>query len=199
MIMRKARGFTLIEVALALVVVGLLVGGLLKGQEVLTNAKIKNLERDYQGTLMAFHLYQQRYHNHPGDDPKASLRFDPTTLNGNGDNKIEGLFNSEDTVVESRLVWAHLRASGLIQNSAAADQLPAHAFNGVIGLSSFRETRNPVTLSNFFIVFSNIPNKVALILEAQRDDTHPYEGYIQTDSLEQYRNLDALHRLYLTL
>ncbi len=199
MITRKAHGFTLIEVALTLLIVGLLISGLLKGQEILTNAKIKNLERDYQGTLMAFYLYQHRYHSHPGDDPKATLRFGQTTLNGNGNNRIEGLFSTEETAMESRLVWTHLRASGLIQNQALSDQLPHHTFNGVIGLSSFRETRNPVTLSNFFIVFTNIPNKVALILETQRDDTHPYQGHIQTDSLEQYRNLSTLHQLYLTL
>ena len=41
--MRKQTGFTLIEIAIVLVIIGLLLGGVLKGQELITSARVRNL------------------------------------------------------------------------------------------------------------------------------------------------------------
>ena len=43
----KQKGFTLVEIAIVLVIVGLLIGGVLKGQEMITNAKLKRIESDF--------------------------------------------------------------------------------------------------------------------------------------------------------
>ena len=39
----KQSGFTLVEIAIVLVIIGLLLGGVLKGQELINSAKVKNL------------------------------------------------------------------------------------------------------------------------------------------------------------
>ena len=72
----KARqtGFTLVEIAIVLVIIGLLLGGILKGQEMITQAKIKNVIADFSGVSAAYHGYQDRYRAIPGDDPNE-LRF----------------------------------------------------------------------------------------------------------------------------
>ena len=51
----KARqtGFTLVEIAIVLVIIGLLLGGILKGQEMITQAKIKNVIADFSGVSPA--------------------------------------------------------------------------------------------------------------------------------------------------
>ena len=66
----KARqsGFTLVEIAIVLVIIGLLLGGILKGQEMITQAKIKNVIADFSGVSAAYHGYQDRYRAIPGDD-----------------------------------------------------------------------------------------------------------------------------------
>jgi len=65
---RAQKGFTLVEIAIVLVIIGLLLGGILKGQEMITQAKIKNVIADYSGISAAYHGYQDRYRAIPGDD-----------------------------------------------------------------------------------------------------------------------------------
>src|SRR5690349_20631839 len=91
-------GFTLVEIAIVLVIIGLLIGGILKGQEMITQAKIKNLINDFNGITVAVTSYQDRYRALPGDDQNATTRW--TTQNpasGNGNGIIAGLYNANDT------------------------------------------------------------------------------------------------------
>ena len=86
----KQKGFTLVEIAIVLVIVGLLIGGVLKGQEMITNAKLKRVESDNAGIAAAMFSYQDRYLQLPGDDSDAGSRFDAyaapfTTADANGD------------------------------------------------------------------------------------------------------------------
>ena len=69
---RKNAGFTLVEIAIVLVIIGLLLGGVLKGQEMIENARIKNLINDIDGVSAAIYAYQDRYKSLPGDDKLAS-------------------------------------------------------------------------------------------------------------------------------
>ena len=61
-----------------LVIIGLLLGGILKGQEMITQAKIKNVIADFSGVSAAFYGYQDRYRAMPGDDDKARQPLDRT-------------------------------------------------------------------------------------------------------------------------
>src|SRR5262245_61157971 len=65
---QKTQGFTLVEIAIVLVIIGLLLGGILKGQEMITQAKIKNVISDFSGVSAAYHGYVDRYRKIPGDD-----------------------------------------------------------------------------------------------------------------------------------
>ena len=47
----RQSGFTLVEIAIVLVIIGLLLGGVLKGQELITQAKIKNVANDLNRPL----------------------------------------------------------------------------------------------------------------------------------------------------
>src|SRR5256885_8774628 len=72
---KRMQGFTLVEIAIVLVIIGLLLGGILKGQEMITQAKIKNSIADFSGISAAYHGYQDRYRAIPGDDPNAAGRW----------------------------------------------------------------------------------------------------------------------------
>src|SRR6266446_1037171 len=63
----RQQGFTLVEIAIVLVIIGLLLGGILKGQEMITQAKIKNVIADFSGVSAAYHGYQDRYRAIPVD------------------------------------------------------------------------------------------------------------------------------------
>ena len=92
----RQQGFTLVEIAIVLVIIGLLLGGILKGQEMITQAKIKNVIADFSGVSAAYHGYQDRYRAIPGDDPNAASRWTtaPAAISGSGNGVVAGTYNN---------------------------------------------------------------------------------------------------------
>jgi len=176
--MKRQMGFTLVEIAIVMVIIGLLLGGVLKGQEIITNAKIKNLENDFTGVTAAIYSYQDRYRALPGDDARADTRF--AVARGNGNGQIEGAFNAAptDTTAESILFWTHLRAAGLIAGNVTTPGQPSHAFNGITGVSSVT-LPSPITIPGLYVGFTSIPNTIAQVIEARTDDGQSSSGNIQ--------------------
>src|SRR5205807_8035348 len=113
---KRQQGCTLVEIASVLVIIGLLLGGILKGQEMIIQAKIKNVIADFSGISAAYHGYQDRYRAVPGDDPNAGTRWTsaPVAFPGNGDGIVTGTYNnacptaSIATTPESCMWWDHL-------------------------------------------------------------------------------------------
>jgi prepilin-type N-terminal cleavage/methylation domain-containing protein len=140
---RRQSGFTLIEIAIVLVIIGLLLGGILKGQELINSARVKNLGTDFRNIPLFIYGYQDKFKTLPGDDPAANthvtgaiLATTPGTL-GNG--VIEGDWNSATATDESYLFWQHVRLAGLapgVTTPGAADYLPTNASGGTIGIQS---------------------------------------------------------------
>lgn len=178
---RRERGFTLVEIAVVLVIVGLLIGGILKGQEMITNAKIKRIESDNASISAALHSYQDRYHELPGDDPEAEARFDQyaagSGFNGDGDTRIGGVgapavwnMPPDNTAVENNSLWAHLRASGLVSGGATDRRQPTNAYGGMIGVQAQAFPTAITTWYRHAIVFGRVPGSIARVLEARLDD-----------------------------
>src|SRR5450830_1157087 len=90
----KQAGFTLVEIAIVLVIIGLLLGGILKGQEMIVQAKVKNSITDFSGVSAAFYGYQDRYRAIPGDDKDAG-RWSGA-IAGNGDRILSGAYSAAD-------------------------------------------------------------------------------------------------------
>ena len=82
-------GFTLVELSIVLVIIGLIIGGVLSGQQIMQNARVTNAINAIQAYEAQFQTYAQNYGVIPGDDHTATTRF-PLTNNqsitvGNGD------------------------------------------------------------------------------------------------------------------
>jgi len=109
-------GFTLIEIAIVLVIIGLLLGGVLKGQELITSARVRNLIAQQDGIKAAFFGFQDRYRAFTGDYSAASTNMKcPTApcFDGNGN----GLIKDTAGVLETNLVWVHMAAAGFLNGS----------------------------------------------------------------------------------
>ena len=174
------KGFTLVEIAIVLVIIGLLLGGILKGQEMITQAKIKNVIADMSGVSAAMYGYQDRYRALPGDD-KGAARWtggDP----GDGDGIISGAYLSTTATDEARNFWHHLRLAGFVAGTGA-DQ-PFNAVSGKMGVQTGNgpaaganptgvlaapvAPTNPIT--TLIMCSANLPDKIAVSVDAQMDD-----------------------------
>src|SRR5689334_9619706 len=171
---RKTQGFTLVEIAIVLVIIGLLLGGILKGQEMITQAKIKNVVADFSGISAAYYGYQDRYRAIPGDDPNAGgvgKRW-ASTSSGDGNGVVAGGYNDPDATKESRLWWDHLRLAGFVSGNGT--QQPFNAVTGMIGVQTGSNGGTPATalggFAGLIMCSANLPDKIAIATDTQMDD-----------------------------
>src|SRR5476651_2091976 len=104
----QQSGFTLVEIAIVLVIIGLLLGGILKGQELINSAKVKNIANDFRVIPTYIYAYQDKFKALPGDDCLAGTHVGaPATDSGPpcaapaGNGVINGNWNSATTTDES--------------------------------------------------------------------------------------------------
>ncbi len=184
----KQKGFTLVEIAIVLVIVGLLIGGVLKGQEMITNAKLKRVESDNAGLAAAMFSYQDRYLQLPGDDSQAETRFNvyggvTNGVNGDGGGTIGGTWNANNLpnidvagAGESDFFFGHLRAAGLIPGGGLDGTKPTNAYGGQIGIQD-----GSLNISGHVTIFGVIEGPIARIIESRLDDGVPDTGRVQSD------------------
>ncbi len=105
------KGFTLVEIAIVLVIVGLLLGGVMKGQELINSAKTRALVSKLKSVEVAWNTFTDRYQAKPGDFNQAVRDLGGPTVNGNGDGFVY--------INEGNDVWSHLSAAGLVSGNYA--------------------------------------------------------------------------------
>src|ERR1700712_1750704 len=84
----RQRGFTLVEIAIVLVIIGLLLGGVLKGQGLIDSAKVKNIIQQSNALTAAVNAYQDKFRALPGDDIRGTGQVPSAAGNGKGDGQI---------------------------------------------------------------------------------------------------------------
>jgi len=140
----RQSGFTLVEIAIVLVIIGLLLGGVLKGQEMIENSKIKSIVNDMKAVQAAYNGYIDRYKAIPGDETNAVMAARGWTAPGGGNGNGVLAAAVGQTFVnaagnETSAFWQALRASGLLTGDPTGTTvaaLPKHAGGGNIGIAS---------------------------------------------------------------
>src|SRR4030095_11399579 len=114
---KRQSGFTLIEIAIVLVIIGLLLGGVLKGQELITGARVRNLIQQQDGVKAAYFGFLDRYRALPRDYKAAVTTIPGGSQDSHGDGQIADAPIASATVAEPVLAWEHLAKSGFINGS----------------------------------------------------------------------------------
>lgn len=137
---RTQTGFTLVELAIVMIIIGLLLGGILKGQAMIQSARISGAVQEINAFRTAYLTFQSLYGAKPGDIRDAQTRIQncnaaSNCLNGNGNNIVSGsiadpldsnffwLGWGSSTAYENTQFWKHMALADLIVgvNPTASD------------------------------------------------------------------------------
>lgn len=174
---RRHQGFTLVEIAIVLVIIALMLGGTLKGQELIASAKIRNIANDFTALGAAVYAYQERFKALPGDDSGASGRWGSAVPDGDRSGSVGGEFCADAALrVESVQLWRHLRLAGLLGGDSSLAEQPQNAAGGILGAQSGSGSSAAPELSGLVLCASNLSAKIAAALDAQFDDGKPQTG-----------------------
>lgn len=137
-----SQGFTLIELSIVLVIIGLLVGGVMTGQSLVRQAKFRAMLKEQDDVQQAMNIFRMQYNALPGDFNNAFAYWgqkcadDAERCNGNGDRKItiEGV---DPQAMEGYRFWQHLNLAGMYPGafSGEGDGTGATAGTGTIGVN----------------------------------------------------------------
>ena len=163
---RRQRGFTLVEIAIVLVIIGLLLGGVLKGQGLIDSARVKNIIQQTTSLTAAVNAYQDRFRALPGDDVQGTTHAPGATGNGNGDGQI----------AEYQLAPQHLALAGFITGSfngttdfmTSAQGGAVYIYNDAVGGRFGNGIR-----------FDNLPDSFAQQIDAKLDDGVATSGAVR--------------------
>jgi len=185
----QQQGFTLIEIAIVLVIIGLLLGGVLKGQELINTARVRALNNTVDGITAAWFSFQDRYRAFPGDYNQADINLPGAPANPADATKSgNGQIDADD---ERSLVWVHLSAAGYLTGgytpgTIAADEYacpigscPDNGFGAGMNLSFGSEALSAASNTHELISGRGIPVEVLAELDRKVDDGVPDTGAMQ--------------------
>lgn len=145
------QGFSLVELSIVLVILGLLTGGILTGQNLIRAAELRSVATEYQKNTTAIHAFRDKYFALPGDmnnatnfwgaahaTPATCLTTVGTgtqTCNGNGDGNIS-ISAAASQRGETFAAWVHLANAGLIEGTYSGFAGSAAALHTVLGTNA---------------------------------------------------------------
>lgn len=193
---KRQTGFTLVEIAIVLVIIGLLLGGILKGQELINSARVRNLADQNSGIQAAYYGFIDRYRQVPGDYQGGSATAPASVAIGQTINlpatssTTAGNGRIDHTLEEAAAVWEQLSKSNFIGGgftpasavptiSTYPTNAPRNAFNGALVLTRNDGYSGTAAERLTLHLGPNVPVSIARELDVKVDDGDPNTGILR--------------------
>ncbi|OED36801.1 hypothetical protein AB833_25670 [Chromatiales bacterium (ex Bugula neritina AB1)] len=189
---RKQQGFTLIEIAIVLLIIGLLLGGVMKGQSMINSARVRSIANDLTGIETAWISFQDRYRSLPGDFGTAATHIAAGSANGDANALV-------DSEAEAGAVWQHLSSAGFISGSfdgaavasradtaCAVATCPSNPFNGFYKIGYSLNATGRTAAAHELTTGGGIPVAVLYELDLKIDDGSPVTGRLRAFAGDEY-------------
>lgn len=178
--MKSNKGFTLVEMAIVLVIIGIILGAVIKGQDLIAAAKEKKFKSEIDQVATSYYTYLDKYSRLPGDDNTAAARWATGTAATDGNN--DGIILSATETAAATGALDHLRRAGfltdLAPNTATAfnsSTLPGVSLNFGSGTAATWATPTAVN----FILISGVSADDMLLFDTKYDDGDPLKGKVR--------------------
>jgi type II secretory pathway pseudopilin PulG len=186
---RKVAGFTLVELALTLVVIALLIGGILKGWQMVQSARVRSVAENATAIQSAYFAFQDRYGHVAGDWNAAQAGTAiGTTVNGGGDDSGHLDTLPADPWTESNAFWEQLSKAGFIRGTFTGDAVEPTLDNDLVPMNVFQRPMLIGRTSDFegataprrhVIVGRGAPAELLRELDTKLDDGRPHQGNVR--------------------
>jgi prepilin-type N-terminal cleavage/methylation domain-containing protein len=186
------KGFTLIEIAIVLVIIGLLLGGVLKGQELIQSARVRNLISQQDGVKAAYFGFLDRFRALPGDYSNATTTIAGVAPGSNGDNngQIQAIASVPPAAIDEHIAaWDHLSHAGFINGSyvyavvpettASAPSNPYARFLRIIYDNTYGPAAPAPANRHNLKTGNQIPSDLLAEIDRKIDDGNPIGGTFQ--------------------
>lgn len=215
--MQKHRGFTLVEIAIVLMIIGLLIGGILRGQELITSARVRNIIDQKTAVQVAYIGFIDRYRMYPGGLTPAQAA---TVGNGaaggvwGGTNNVLHINTNNAGLSYSPVFFQNITAAGFLTcgvctatgpTTTSSDNVPVNAYGGLLrfGLADSNNVAvaagattsyyfGPQYIRNVLLAQgANIESQVLAEVDRKADDGRPGTGKMRYGAFDGNAGTDA--------
>lgn len=194
---RPQSGFTVVEVALVMMLFALLAGVVLAANELILSARARALSTDLDAYRTAYFGFLDRYRAMPGDMGTAIRDIRGVTINGNGDGRIEAAGGLD----EPAMAWDHLLRAGYLQGRYRTGDRPAPV--NVFGAPARVETGNRFAgggaARHNFNTGNLVPASVLAEIDRKLDDGFATTGAVRFSYVDTAGAPPAAERCFDTL
>ena len=168
------RGFTLVELAIALVIIGLVLGMTFKGRELIDGAKVKSVQAQYGKISAAMNICFEKYGFYPGDGCTSANTLQVGNCTAAKDITLS-------SAAEQSSFWSLLNSTNILPLSEKKNAIGAE-WEVRTGDAIDATDADRFPPSNTFLYSLAVDSRMLCQLEKQMDDLNPATGLIRSDA-----------------